>query len=120
MKPMKKPKVKKIKKPKKRSFKDVYNWREIRDYINKKHRVDIDDFKGKFEATSSDAEYCNFWHWMLRGDSGIHNGSFTYLPVGERNLKEHPEWVRTILTWIWEDFCGSNKRMTDLEVWVDW
>lgn len=102
----------------------MYYWTEIRDYINKKYEIDMDDYKGKFKkGRRKDPEYCNFWHWLLSIDDGIHNGTSTIIPFDrldpevEQVGEPTPEWVLEILTLIRKEFAPKAE---ELEVWVEW
>lgn len=66
-------------KPRRQATGKALNYREARDYINAKYKVDIDDYAGKWKkGAKADTPFQCFWHWFIdKGD--IHNGCFAYL-----------------------------------------
>lgn len=107
----------KLIKPKKKDLGKAFVWREVRDFIQKKYKVDLDDYKGKFKKNAKpDTKYCNFWHWMVE-DSDIHNGCFTWLGWDWLDSDETEPWIKEILTMIMKEFAPKDD---DLKLWVDW
>lgn len=92
-----------------------YDWREVRDFINKKHRINMDDYLGKFSQGNSEAEFLCFWHWLLDKHDEIRNGSRFDLFISDWLDSDEPEWVKDILQKIYDEF-GQD----DMEFWVSW
>lgn len=117
---VKKTSAKKLVKPAmKTEVNEFWDYHEVTSYIEKKYKVDLDNFAGcKFSGKADDKPYQNFVHWV--GDlQSVHNGSYFYLGVTEvieSNDEEYaPEWVRKIMQMIFDEFGQEEMRF-----WVSW
>jgi hypothetical protein len=108
-----------MKKPKKRAMVVAYNWHECVQYIEKKYKIDIRDYAGKFKCKWNNGElgeekpYQDFWHWVVQ-NKDVNNGSVVTL--SSYDYTECEDWQQQILTFFLKEF-GKGKEAT---FWVEW
>jgi hypothetical protein len=100
-----------IAKPKKHVSEPYWDYHEVAHFINKKYKVDIDNFAGhKYTGKKNDMPYQNFWHWICDFNE-IHNGSYFELDLVDGIADEvedekcgTPAWVKEILKMFLDEF----------------
>lgn len=110
---MKKPQPKAVKPQK------ALNYLECRDYIEKKYKIDVRDYAGKFSvpgrAMDNKIPYQDFWHWLIGRCDIDHNGCFIDMPTSAPNADQ---WVQEILALFTKEF--ATKDQESIEFWVEW
>lgn len=108
---------KKLVKPKKQTVtEEFWDYSEVKNYINQKYKVDIDNFAGtRYTGKDDDPPYQCFWHWVTDSQD-VHNGCYIYLNVGEIiETEEEEEWVKKIMQMFLDEFGEEEMRC-----WVSW
>jgi hypothetical protein len=91
-------------KPKKRK-KEIYDYIEIEDFIKKKYKIDLRDYKGE-----------DFWNWLC-DVTDVRNDSDNYIPLSEIDEENVPEPIVEILKMFKDEFgCGND----DIDVHHSW
>lgn len=96
--------------PKKPTEKIVksFDWTEVQDFIEKKHKMKFRGYKEKL-----DGEYRDFWLWVT-GNFGIHNGC--YFTLDKNEIEQEEWWVKEIVELIFKEF-GKGKDEIDFYCW---
>lgn len=90
----------------------IYNWRELRLYIEDKYECDIRDYAGKFSGNpvDDDAPYQDFWHVMLERlpirNGAVINVSWTDFLASDFN---NEGWVLEIVGFFVAEFGSTNE-----------
>lgn len=98
---------------------ECYSWLDVQAYIEATHNCSFNDFAGRYRPGNTDAEYQNFWHFLIKACPGISNGSLFYMP-GRGSADQ--VWQNQILDWIWDEFGerAIDGDEFDLPMWVSW
>jgi hypothetical protein len=98
-------------KPKKHTM-EYFDYHEVAQYVESVLGYEIRDTLGKFSKGNKDAEYRDFWHWLIN-KVDISNGSFDYMPFlsDYEDCEDEdmiPEWVKPILK-VFNEVIGEEK-----------
>ena len=95
-----------------------YNYHAVIDYIEKKHKINTNDYAGKFknfDPNNDTIPYLNFWHWITDIRS-IHNGAIFDLDILYLIEFEHtPKFCKEILELIYKEY-----NLQEMTFRVDW
>ena len=107
----------KLPKPKKHTI-TYYDYHEVASYLEKLHKKTFRDYANKFgKKGNENAEYQDFWHWIVECNDPISNDSFIYLP--DTSYIDEPDtepWKKEILQYFL-DFLGEDYHE---KLWVSW
>ncbi len=92
---------------------EYYDYYECVNYINKKYKVNIDDFAGHWgkDVHNPDVPFQSFWQYIV-DTKGIHNGC--YMDMYEEWKEDAETWQIQIIDWFLEEFGY------DITFYVSW
>lgn len=73
----------------------ILDYQEVRDYILRKHKLDLHNWRDKNGAIKS------LWDWLIR-NGDVQNGSLH--SICRCTAEDGPEWVADIITLLFDEF----------------
>ena len=109
-----------LKKPEKRDHVFAYDYHECRDYLQQRDGYEERDYAGKYAGSEwRTLPYQDFWHFVLRCDDSIQNGSTFTMSEAWREGAE--PWQQIILDKYLSAFGDtdpqSGERYVEFHVW---
>jgi len=107
-----------MEKPKQKTRPALYDWHEMVDYVEKKYKINVRDYAGKYKNALpgwEDTEYQDYWHFMLTIWDEVSNGGEESINFSNLlEMCEH-EWQKEITRLFLAEFGDE-----DLVVWIEW
>lgn len=110
-------------KPVPKQRKSVLNFREMRDFVEKKYNIDIRDYGGTFKNGKIDESkpFQDYWGWLFENyfHYELHNGSDVILDLVGIIQGDNPEWVKEITKLFHNEF-KDHLIVGEIKVHMDW
>jgi hypothetical protein len=109
-------------KPTPKERKPILDFHEVIRFIEKKHKIDVRDYAGKFKGGSMDDKpYLDYWHWLIENHFyDVNNGCERHWDIKFILEGDGPDWVKEITQLVYDEFKDNLDKDGGVDVNIWW